>query len=119
MLVTQDANKDQRYRERYPPDRKSLWEPVFRKIEQDVSQTTKEEQKRGESFPHIPREPRQEQRRRRFEQGSQPVRQRSRNRVLKKLSEDRHRHECEEDDRQLSRTSKQPVKFHKLTFPHV
>src|SRR5678815_318394 len=114
MLVTQNTNKDQRYRERYAPDLKSAWELVFRKIEQDVSKTTKEKHKRGERFPHVIREPRQEERRRRLQQRSQPVRQRSRNRVLKKLSEDCNRYQREEDDRHLSRVSKQPIEFHKF-----
>src|SRR6185369_13555995 len=63
MLATQNANKDQRYRERYAPDFKSAGELVFRKIEQDVSQTTKQKHQRGESFPHLIRQPRNEERR--------------------------------------------------------
>src|SRR6185369_1344491 len=119
MLVTQNANKDEGYSERYASDLESARELVFREIEQDVSKTTKEEHERGERLAYGIREPRQEQGRRGLEQRSQPVRQTARNRVLKKLSEDRNRDEREEDDRYLSRVSKQPIEFHKLTFPHV
>jgi len=119
MLVTQNANKDEGYSERYASDLESARELVFREIEQDVSKTTKEEHERGERLAHVIREPGQEQGRRGLEQRSQPVRQTARNRVLKKLSEDCNRDEREEDDRYLSRVSKQPIEFHKLTFPHV